>query len=143
MGNCTKNDLMRIEISIIIIKHEMEFLKKKIPLSYKNDSIYLNYKKNLEDKLKIQKEFDFTNYKKNCSEKEKIMLSNLERYSKLSLSEKELLSKYKYKYDFENDEMKLFTSQPIDSFITKEWKELQLKKSMMNIRDYYKDRDWS
>ena len=143
MENCTKNDLMRIEISIIRIKHEMEFLKKKIPLSYKNDSIYLNYKKNLEDKLTIQKEFDFTNYKKNCSEKEKIMLSNLERYSKLSLSEKELLSKYKYKYDFENDEMKLYTSQPIDSFITKEWKELQLKKSMMNIRDYYKDRDWS
>lgn len=132
---------MRIEISIVRIKHEMEFLKKKIPLSYKNDSIYLNYKKNLEDKLKIQKEFDFSNYKKNCSEKDKIMLSNLERYSKLSLSEKELLSKYKY--DFENDEMKLFTSQPIDSFITKEWKELQLKKSMMNIRDYYKDRDWS
>ena len=143
MGNYTKNDLMRIEISIVRIKHEMEFLKKKIPLSYKNDSIYLNYKKNLENKLKIQKEFDFSNYKKNCSEKDKIMLSNLERYSKLSLSEKELLSKYKYKYDFENDEMKLFTSQPIDSFITKEWKELQLKKSMMNIRDYYKDRDWS
>ena len=132
---------MRIEISIVRIKHEMEFLKKKIPLSYKNDSIYLNYKKNLENKLKIQKEFDFSNYKKNCSEKDKIMLSNLERYSKLSLSEKELLSKYKY--DFEKDEMKLFTSHPIDSFITKEWKELQLKKSMMNIRDYYKDRDWS
>ena len=64
MGNYTKNDLMRIEISIVRIKHEMEFLKKKIPLSYKNDSIYLNYKKNLEDKLKIQKEFDFSNYKK-------------------------------------------------------------------------------
>lgn len=141
MGSYTKNDLMRIEISIVRIKHEIEFLKKKIPLSYKNDSIYLNYKKNLEDKLKIQKEFDFNNYKKNCSEKDKIMLSNLERYSKLSLSEKELLSNYKY--DFEKDEMKLFTSQPIDSFITKEWKELQLKKSMMNIRDYYKDRDWS
>ena len=55
---------MRIEISIVRIKHEMEFLKKKIPLSYKNDSIYLNYKKNLENKLKIQKEFDFSNYKK-------------------------------------------------------------------------------
>lgn len=132
---------MRIEISIVRIKHEIEFLKKKIPLSYKNDSIYLNYTKNLEDKLKIQKEYDFNNYKKNCSEKEKIILSNIERYSKLSLSEKELLSKYKY--DFEKDEMKLFTSQPIDSFITKQWKELQLKKSMMNIRDYYKDRDWS
>lgn len=36
---------MRIEISIVRIKHEMEFLKKKIPLSYKNDSTYLNYKK--------------------------------------------------------------------------------------------------
>lgn len=91
--------------------------------------------------MKIQKKFDFNNYKKNCSEKEKIILSNLERYSKLSLSEKELLAKYKY--NFEKDEMKLFTSQPIDSFITKQWKELQLKKSIMNIRDYYKDRDWS
>lgn len=39
--------------------------------------------------------------------------------------------------------MKLFTSQPIDSFITKQWEELQLKKSIMNNRDYYKDRDWS
>ena len=141
----TKEELVKLDITIIRLKHEITAIINKLPTSFTRDKDYIEKKKLLDSKLNLQMIHDIGNYKRNLVKFPKeINLSefkNIDKYNNLSLEEKELLNKYNY--DYKTDNLKLFTQFPNDSLLTKEWKELKKKKNTQNIYDYYKDRDWN
>lgn len=142
----TKEELMKLEISIIRIKHEMLNIQQKFPSSYRKDANYVEYEKKLEQKLSIQKIHDYKRFIANCPVDKKanfdsFVQKNIDIYNNLGLSEKEFLKTHKY--DYKNDPLKLFSNSPLNNELSIAWKELKAKKNTMSDIEYYKDRDWN
>ena len=141
----TGEEKVKLDITIVRLKHEITAIINKLPTSFTRDKDYIEKKKLLDSKLNLQMIHDIGNYNKNLVKFPKeINLSefrNIDKYNNLSLEEKELLNKYNY--DYKTDNLKLFTQFPNDSLLTKEWKELRKKKNTQSIREYYNDRDWN
>lgn len=144
----TGEEKVKLDITIVRLKHEITAIINKLPTSFTRDKDYIEKKKLLDSKLNLQMKHDLDRYKRNATispkEINSIDLSkskNIEKYNNLSLEEKELLNKYNY--DYKTDNLKLFTQFPNDSLLTKEWKELRKKKNTQSIREYYNDRDWN
>lgn len=142
----TKEELMKLEISIIRIKHEMKNIEKKFPSSYRKDANYVEYEKKLEKKLSTQKIHDYKRFIVNCpvekqTKFDSLIQKNIDIYNNLGLSEKEFLNKHKY--DYKNDPLKLFSNSPLNNELSFAWRELKAKKNTMSNLEYYKDRDWN
>lgn len=141
----TKEELVKLDISIIRLKHEIKEIINELPTSYLRNKNYIEKKKILDSRLNLQMLHDINNYKRNLAKfPEQIDLTefkNMEIYNNLSITEKELLKKYNY--DYKGDNLKLFSNNPKDSLLTNEWKELRKKKNTQSIREYYNDRDWN
>lgn len=142
----TKEELMKLEISIIRIKHEMLNIQQKFPSSYRKDANYVEYEKKLEQKLSIQKIHDYKRFIANCPVDKKanfdsFVQKNIDIYNNLGLSEKDFLNTHKY--DYKNDPLKLFSYSPLNNELSIAWKELKAKKNTMSDIEYYKDRDWN
>lgn len=135
MHVCSTEDLMKIEISIIRFKHELKSLRVKYPYTYKKEKQYKEFTSKLNDKLEIQKKYDFNRYLKNCENEELRKMKNLEYYSKLTQLERQFL--IKHNYDYENDKMELFSKNHVFSEISLEWQALQIKKANMDDRDFF------
>lgn len=144
----TKEELVKLDITIVRLKHEINEIVAKLPTSFIKDKNYNEKKKLLDSKLNLQMKHDLDKYKRNMSIIPKeinsvnlLEIENTEKYNNLSLTEKELLKTYNY--DYKTDDLKLFSKNPKDTLLTKKWKELRKQKNIQSIRDYYNDRDWN
>ena len=147
-----KSQKMRLSLDIIKIKHQIKDLKlKNINIDESNEEY-----KSLIDKiillLQKQEKLDYKSFNENINnepylkkyfKKESLKnIPNLELFEKLSVTEKDFLTKEKY--DIEKDKYNIFSikESPQNEFVEK-WERIQTTKHNMNLRDYYKDRDWN
>lgn len=143
-----KQDLHILEISIIRLKHDLKAEIEKSGINYKKGKKYIELKNEFDQKLDTLKELNFSKYKSYCLDNVEIIdknrikeFENTQRYNNLNIDEIELFKKYNY--DYKEDKLKLFTLNPIDSMLTKEWLKLQKRKSSMSLRELSMSRNWN
>lgn len=145
MNNTTSNeDLMKLEISIINLRHELKKILNSKPNIYLKDKKYLELQKELEKKLIFQEKVDFNKYLLNIDDKYSDInpKSILNKKTFNSLGEKEKLFLKEINYDYINDELLLFSNNPKKSNISMQWKVLIKEIQELSNHEFYKNRNW-
>lgn len=145
MNNTTSNDdLMKLEISIINLKHELKKILNNNPNNYFKDKKFLELQKELEKKLIFQEKVDFNKYLLNIDDKYSDInpksILNKKIFNSLGEKEKKFLKEINY--DYINDELLIFSNKPKKSIISKQWKVLRKEVQELNDYEFYKNRNW-